>query len=351
MKLLKETIEEIKGLDKDSIERAKKRLDTRMKPMGSLGKLEKVAIQMAGITGSVFNRGDRRCHIVASSDNGVVEEGVSSCPVEYTRIVSEAIMSNIAAIGILCKSNNVELKLVDIGIKNSIPRKYPNLYNRNVSKGTKNFVIEPAMTREECIKAIEVGISLIEENSSDYDIFSNGEMGIANTTTSSAVLYTLDNGRDIDSVVGRGGGLSDEGLVKKKSIIVEAVKRYDLIGKDPIEILRHVGGLDIACMVGMYLGAARYRKAMLIDGFISVVAALVAMKIEPSTREYMIATHRSEEPGMKVALGMLDMEPMLDMDMRLGEGTGAVLAYPIIGGALEVIKGMKEVKEVYEIFN
>jgi nicotinate-nucleotide--dimethylbenzimidazole phosphoribosyltransferase len=203
------------------------------------------------------------------------------------------------------------------------------------------------MTTEECIRAIEVGISIIEENL-DYDIFSNGEMGIGNTTTSSAILYAL-SGESIDLVVGRGGGLSDKGLIKKKVIIKEAVERYNLFNEDPLEILRCVGGLDIACMVGIYLGCAANKKPILIDGFISSVAALVATKLNINTKGYIIATHKSEEPGMVVLSKILDKKTFLDMNMRLGEGTGAVLAYPIVTSAVEIMNRMKTPKEVYKI--
>lgn len=350
MQLLRETLKDIRGLDKDAEKKAGKRLDSRMKPTGSLGKLEDISVKIAGMTGNVFNRADRRCHIVASGDNGVVEEGVSSCPVEYTKIVSEAMLNKIAAIGILCDSMKADFKLVDIGIKDGIPRDYPNLYRKSVARGTKNLAVEPAMTMDECVKAVETGIELIGELKDSYDIFSNGEMGIANTTTSSAVLYAI-TGESLDDLVGRGGGLSDDGLVKKKAVVKDAVERYKLLKGDPLEILRHVGGLDIACMTGMYLGAARYRKPMLIDGFISGVAALMAYKINPHTRDYMIATHKSEEPGAKIILEELKLDAMLDMNMRLGEGTGAVLVYPIISGALDVMRNMKKVDEVYDLFS
>ena len=273
---------------------------------------------------------------MASADNGIVEEGVSSCPIEYTKIVSEAMLSKVAAIGILCDTLDVDFKLIDIGIAGEIDREYPNLYRKNIKKGT-----------NECIKAIEVGISIVEENL-DYDIFSNGEMGIGNTTTSSAILYAL-TGENLDLIVGRGGGLSDEGLMKKKKVIKEAVEKYGLFENDPIEILRCVGGLDIACMAGIYLGCAANSKPILIDGFISSVAALIAQNIVPETVDYMIATHKSEEPGMVVISKTLGRKTFLDMNMRLGEGTGAVLAYPIITSALEVMKRMKTPKEVYKI--
>lgn len=350
MKELKKIIGEIEGADKEAVKEAQEELDRKMKPNGSLGTLEDIAVKLAGISGFPVKKINKRCHIVASADNGVIEEGISSCPLEYTRIVSEAMLNRIAAIGLLTRTIGVDFNLVDIGIKDSIPRDYPNLYRKNVKKGTNNFYKEPAMTQEECVKAIMVGVELIKEKvEAGYDIFSNGEMGIGNTSTSSAVLYSFTKG-DIDKIVGRGGGLSDSGLVKKKKIIVESCEKYDTFNMEPIDVLAHVGGLDIACMVGMYIGAARYRKPMLVDGFISSVAALAACKIEPKIKDYIIATHMSEEPGMELVLKELGEEAFFNMKMRLGEGTGAVLAYPIIDCAIEVINGMKTPTAVYELF-
>lgn len=349
MNILEHTLNGIKGRDEKAVKGCERWLDSRMKPPGSLGVLEETAIKISGMTGSVFNEAKRRCHLIASADNGIVEEGVSSCPVEYTQIVSEAMLKRMAAIGILCNTVKADLKLVDVGIAGEIPRDYPNLLRKKVREGTQNFLKGPAMELKECIEAIEAGIETVVENAKEYDIFSNGEMGIGNTTTSSAVLYAFTKG-DIHDLVGRGGGLSDEGLEKKKRIIVEACEKYGAHGLEPIEVLASVGGLDIACMAGFYLGAALCRKPMLIDGFISSVAALVAYRIEPKTRDYMIATHMSEEPGMKIVMEELGLKPFLNMNMRLGEGTGAVLAYPMIEGALEIVKGMKSVEEVYTIF-
>ena len=347
MGLYRATLNKIKPLDVEVVIEAKKILDGKMKPIGSLGKLEDLAIQISGITGKLDNKILKKLHIVASADNGIAEEGVSSCPIEYTKIVSEAMLCKVAAIGILCDTLDVDFKLVDIGICGDIKREYPNLYRKKIKNGTNNFVKQPAMTYKECIEAIEIGISMIEENL-NYHIFSNGEMGIGNTTTSSAILYAM-TGEDLDLIVGRGGGLSDEGLVRKKQIIKDAIDKYKLFESNPIEILRSVGGLDIACMVGIYLGCAANSKPILIDGFISSVAALVAQKIKSSTADYMIATHSSEEPGMAVLSRTLGKKPFLDMNMRLGEGTGAILAYPIVVSALEVMNRMKTPTEVYKI--
>lgn len=345
-----ETLLEIKRADSECSEKARKWLDSRMKPVESLGFLEKLAIKIAGITGKEFYEIGKTAHIVASSDNGVVEEGVSSCPVEYTRIVSEAMLSEMAAIGILCKSLGIDLKVVDVGIASDLKGKYNNFIDRKISYGSRNFFKEPAMTREQCIAAIEVGIGLIEELAPEYDLFSNGEMGIGNTTTSSAILYAL-TGEPIDKIVGRGGGLSDAALDRKKRIIVESVGKYGLFNAEPIEVLATVGGYDIACMVGMYLGAARMRKPMIVDGFISAIAALAAVKLAPEIEGYLIASHISEEPGMRVIIDLLKLDAPLHMNMRLGEGTGAVFVHGMARCSTEILRNMKTRDEVYKLFN
>ncbi len=345
---LEKQLQEIEEVDYKAIEKAKNWLNSRMKPEGSLGYLENLAIKIAGITGDEFYKIEKSLHIVASADNGIVEEGVSSCPIEYTRVVSEAMLNGFAAIGILCKNLNVDLKLVDVGIAEKIKREYPNFYDKNVARGSKNFIYEPALGLENTLKAIAVGIELIEENKEKYSIFSNGEMGIGNTTTSSAVLYSLTKG-DIDEIVGRGGGLSDSNLEKKKRLIKENCEKYNTFEKTPIEVLSIVGGYDIACMVGMYIGAAKIKKPMLIDGFISSVAALLAVKIEPKIKGYIIGTHMSEEPGMKLVFNELGLDAPLQMGMRLGEGTGAVFAHPMAKCAMEIMRTMKTKDEVYKI--
>lgn len=349
-KELKEYLGVLESVDKEAILLATEELNKKMKPEGSLGVLEKISKKMAGIYGYPLKKLEKKCHIVAAADNGVIEEGISSCPIEYTRIVSEAMLNKIAAIGLLSNRLGVEFNLIDIGIKDPIPREYTNLYNKNIKKGTNNFYKEPAMTREECLKAIKVGIDIIKDKSDkEIVVFSNGEMGIGNTSTSSAILYSFTKG-DIDEIVGRGGGLSDSGLLKKKTVIKEACEKYNTFDMDPIDVVAYVGGLDIACMVGMYLGAVKYRKLMLVDGFISAVAALVAYRIEPLVKDFILVTHMSEEPGMKIVLKELEEKAFLNMEMRLGEGTGAVLVYPMIECAIDIINGMKTPVAVYELF-
>ena len=343
-------INEIKAVDSEAIKKAQIELDRKMKPKNSLGVLEDICKKLAGIYAYPLKKLEKKCHIVATADNGVIEEGVSSCPIEYTPIVSEAMLNKIACIGIFTKTLGVELNVVDIGMKNDIKRDYPNLIHRKIKRGTNNFYREKAMSIDECLKAIYVGIDLINEKSKEYDIFSNGEMGIANTTTSSALLYSITR-KNIDDVVGRGGGLSDEGLNKKKKIIVEACEKYNTFEMDIVEMLAAVGGFDLACMVGMYIGVALNKKLMLVDGFISSVAALLACSLNKNIQDYLLFTHKSEEPGVNIILDYLKEKTFLNMNMRLGEGTGAVLAYPIIDCAIEMINTMKSPEEVYNLFN
>ena len=340
----------IKAIDNEAIKKAQIELDRKMKPKNSLGVLEDICKKLAGIYAYPLKKLNKKCHIVATADNGVIEEGVSSCPIEYTPIVSEAMLNQIACIGIFTKTLGIDLNIVDIGMKNDIKRDYPNLIHRKIKRGTNNFYREKAMSIDECLKAIYVGIDLINEKSKEYDIFSNGEMGIANTTTSSALLYSITR-KNIDDVVGRGGGLSDEGLNKKKKIIVEACEKYNTFEMDIVEMLAAVGGFDLACMVGMYIGVALNKKLMLVDGFISSVAALLACSLNKNIQDYLLFTHKSEEPGVNIILDYLKEKTFLNMNMRLGEGTGAVLAYPIIDCAIEMINTMKSPEEVYNLFN
>ncbi len=350
MKRLEESLKEITVLNKNSMNKCQKVWNSKMKPLGSLGVMEDIVLKLAGIFEDSFeNIKTKGCHIVASADNGIVDEGVSSCPVEYTRIVSEAMLNNVAAIGIMCNTLGIDLKVVDTGMKTTIERRYPNLYHMKVMAGTDNFYKNPAMNIEQAVEAIENGILMMEDLEYDYDIFSTGEMGIGNTTTSSAILYSLTKS-SIEDVVGRGGGLSDESLTTKKKIIFESCVKYNTFQLDTLEVLASVGGLDIAFLTGLYIGAAKCRKLILVDGFISSIAALVACRLNPLIKDYLLLTHMSEEPGMELVLKELGEEAFFNMKMRLGEGTGAVLAYPIIDCAIEVINGMKTPTAVYELF-
>ncbi len=351
MKRLQESLRDITFLNKNSKRECKERLDSKMKPQGSLGVLEEIAEQLAGILPNMIKRVKRKgCHIVAVADNGVAEEeNISPCPLEYTRLVAEEMVSGFAPIGIFCRNLNIDLKVIDVGMKKSIPRRYPNFYISKVVNGSKNFRKEPALSLNEVIDTIENGIFTIEELEEEYDIFSTGEMGIGNTTTSSAVLYSLTR-CSLEEAVGRGSGANDEVFNTKKKIIFESCIKYNTFQMGPIEVLSCVGGLDIAFLVGLYIGAAKCRKLILVDGFISAVAALVACRLNPIIKNYILVTHLSEEPGMKLILKELGKEAFLHLKMRLGEGTGAVFAYPMIWSAVDICEEMKTPKEIYGMF-
>lgn len=350
MKRFQESLRDVTFLNKNSKRECKEILDSKMKPIGSLGILEEIAEQLSGILPYDIKKIKRKgCHIVAVSDNGIVEENISPCPPEYTRLVAEEMVNNLAPIGIFCQNLGVDLKVIDVGMKKSLPRKYPNFFISKVVNGSKNFRKEPALTINQVIDTIENGIFTIEELEEEYDVFSTGEMGIGNTTTSSAVLYSLTR-CSLDEAVGRGSGLNDEELSNKKKIIFESCIGYNTFQMTPTEILSYVGGLDLAFMVGLYIGCAKCRKLILVDGFISAVAALVACRLNPIIKNYLLFTHMSEEPGMQVVIKELGKEPFLKMKMRLGEGTGAIFAYPMVWGAVDIYEKMKTPKEVYKLF-
>ena len=350
MKRLEESLKEITALNRNSINRCREIWKSKMKPIKSLGVMEDIVLKLSGIFDYELNDIKLKgCHIVAAADNGIVEEGVASCPQEYTKLVSEAMVNNIAAIGIMCENIGVDLKVVDVGIKTDIETSYPNLYKMKVMYGTNNFYKNMAMSLEQTIATIENGIIFIEELDDKYDIFSTGEMGIGNTTTSSAVLYSLTM-ESVENIVGEGSGLTYEKLCRKKKTIFESCIKYNTFQLETLEILASVGGLDIAFLVGLYIGAAKMKKLILVDGFISSVAAFVACKFNPLIKDYLLVTHMSEEPGMKFVIERLGLKPFLNMNMRLGEGTGAVLAYPVISSAVKVYKKMKTPEEIYQMF-
>ena len=225
--------------------------------------------------------------------------------------------------------------VVDLGLETDVPSE--GIINRKIRRGTPNFVNEPAMTREEAIRAIEIGIEVTQQAIDDgYQLIGTGEVGIANTTTSSAVLYAMTN-ESLDLVVGRGAGLTDDALQRKKDVVRKGVEKHQPDPNDPFDILSKVGGYDIAGMAGTFLGAASRRTPVVIDGFISGVAALIACKLCPEAKSYMIPSHGSAEPGAAIVLRELGMEPMLLMNMRLGEGTGAALAFHLIDAAMYMI--------------
>lgn len=386
-KLLFDTIKKIKPLDKNRMEEKEKELNFLLKTPKGLGKLEKLAIRLEGIDKNY--KPDKKMVLVMAADNGVEQEKVSKSKRVITQYVVEAMLNGKSSINALGMVYNADVKVVDLGIDESSDIKneinLSGIIEKKIIKsGTNNIAKEAAMTYEQAVKAIETGIEMVDEFVKDgYNLFATGEMGIGNTTTSSAVLKVLTD-LPIDEIVGYGSGIDDKTLEHKKNVVKKAIQVNGLLDffeksknaegkknirkeqgnmdfenkinfenfkteesqKSIINVLAKVGGLDIAGMAGTYLGCAKNRVPVVIDGFISAVSALISYKICPVSREFMIASHLSEEPGMKYIMKELNLEPMLFMNMKLGEGTGAVMMFPVIEGACNITKVVREYPDV-----
>ena len=323
---LQEAVSNIEPLDQKAMVIAQKRWDSIAKPLHSLGKLETLLTQVAGITGNADIDLSKRGLVAMCADNGVVEEGVTQTGQEVTAIVAENFLRYDTSVGVMCKQNHAEIFPVDMGMVTDTKVRT----DHKVAYGTQNMTKGPAMTREQAIKGIEAGIAMVEElKAQGYRLFATGEMGIGNTTTSSAVASVL-LGQPVETMTGRGAGLSSDGLTRKIQAIKKAIDLNKPDAKDSIDVLAKVGGLDIAGMAGVYLGGAALQIPVLIDGFISGVAALVAARICPEAADYMIASHVSKEPAAHLVLDELGKEAVLHADMCLGEGTGAIALCPFL---------------------
>ncbi len=344
MEKLRETVARIVPPDVRAMAWAQRRLDDLTKPPGSLGVLEKMARQIAGITGQPRPALPEKTCILMAGDHGVTEEGVSSYPSEVTAQMVLNFLAGGAAMSVLARHAGARLVVVDVGVKSDLPQ-HPLLLGRKVAHGTANMALGPAMTREQAVAALEVGIGVAEECIRDgAGILGTGEMGIGNTTPSTAIV-ALYRGCNVAEVCGRGTGLNSEQLKRKISVIEKALAVNRPDPGDPLDVLAKVGGLEIAALAGVMLAAAAGRVPVVVDGFISGAAALIAAAIAPVCREYMIASHLSEEPGHKMMLELLGLEPCLHMNMRLGEGTGAALAMLLIDGAIKIINEMATFSE------
>lgn len=344
MELFINTLKGIKPLNEEAKNKAKERLDNLIKPLGSLGRLEDIAIQISGITGEINNKFYKKCNIIMAADNGVWEEGVSSCPQSITAMQTLNFTKGLAAINVLSRHASMDVRIVDIGVNSDINN--PLVIDRKIRKGTWNMSKGKAMTRDEAIKAIEVGIEVVKKLVEDgYSILGTGEMGICNTATSSAIVMSF-TGCSSEIAVGKGAGLTEDGYINKKNTIEKAIEINKPDSKDPLDVLSKVGGFDIAGLVGCYIGAAYYRVPIIIDGFISAAAALVAYKLNPLTRNFMVPSHYSKEPGFKIIMDELNLSPIFNLDMRLGEGTGCPLAFNIIEASTKIISEMATFEEV-----
>ncbi len=338
---LEQVIRQIRPLDEHAMEQAKKQWNSIAKPLHSLGKLEEHIIRIAGITGDPDVKTEEKALIVMCADNGVVEEGVTQTGQEVTAIVAENFLSGETSAAIMCKKAGARILPIDIGMagKTKVP-------DHKVACGTRNFAKEPAMTREEALQSILTGVRIVEEQKkAGVALLATGEMGIGNTTTSSAVLAALLQ-IDPEKVTGRGAGLTSAGLLRKIQVIRQALALHKPDANDPVDVLAKVGGFDIGGLAGVYLGAAKMRLPVLIDGFISGTAALLACMLCPEAKEYMIASHKSKEPGMQILLKALGLSASLDCDMCLGEGTGAVAFFPVLDMAAAVYRQMSTFADI-----
>jgi nicotinate-nucleotide--dimethylbenzimidazole phosphoribosyltransferase len=324
--------------------RARAHLDVLTKPLGSLGMLEDIAAQMVSIRQRNFAEPLRKSVYVFAADHGVTVEGVSAYPREVTRQMVLNFLAQGAAVNVLGKLHHVEINVVDVGVDADFDA-VDGLLNYKVRKGTRNMLQEAAMDDAELAQAIEVGSKLAADaKAKGKSLLAVGEMGIGNTTAASAITAALTN-TPVALVTGRGTGL-DMGAQARKGQIIEAVvqRHFGTIGigstSDPLDVLRCVGGLEIAAMAGMILSAARDGIAVVADGFISTAAAAIAFAIEPRVQGYLFAGHQSEEPGHRMLLEYIGLKPILSLNMRLGEGTGAVLAMPIIESAMALYNEM-----------
>ena len=322
-------------LDAAAMAAARKRQAQLAKPPGSLGRLEDLSVQLAGITGKVHNQIVKKHLLVFAADNGVVAEGVTSAPQSVTLLQTVNLTRHKTGASTLCRHFGCEITVCDVGVNAEIQE--PKVLNRKIAYGTQNIAHGPAMKREQALQAIRTGFALAQ--ATNADVIGIGEMGIGNTTTSAAVLSVLLNA-DVDAVTGRGGGITAESFQTKKQVIKTAIAINRPDKDDVVDVLSKVGGFDLAAMCGAFLGCAAKRCPVVIDGFISAVAALCAYKLCPLAVQYFIPSHASYEIGYKLAMDVMGLQPIFLLGMRLGEGSGCPLAFEVLRAACSIINDM-----------
>ena len=332
---LKSLLEKITPADENAMEAARTRQMQLAKPPESLGRLEELSIQLAGITGKVHNTVEKPHLLVFAADNGVVEEGVSSAPQSVTLMQTINLTRAKTGASTLCREFGVGITVTDVGVNAEI--RDPLVVNRKIAFGTNNMVKGSAMTRQQALTAILTGAETAMQT--EADALGIGEMGIGNTTTSSAVLSVLLDA-EVEAVTGRGGGITDEAFQVKKAVIKRAIALNQPDKNDVVDVLSKVGGFDLAAMCGGFLGAAATKRPVVIDGVISAVAALCAVKLNPLVRHYLIPSHASFEIGYKLAMEAMALQPIFLLGMRLGEGSGCPLAFQVLKAACAIINKM-----------
>lgn len=329
--------------DRDAMNAALSRQDSLAKPPHSLGKLEDITVKMAGMTGKLYNPVNCRRVIIFASDNGIVAEGVASCPQSVTLSQTINFTRGLTGVAVLAKHFNSDLDVIDVGINADF--RQSGVRDQKIAHGTRDFAREHAMTRTQAERALEIGIEAIRRAVDEgIQIIGVGEMGIGNTSTSSAVLSTL-LGMPASQTVSRGAGINDEAFARKIALIDGAIARWQPDPADPLDVLAKVGGFDLAAMCGAYIGAASLRVPVVIDGFISAVAALCAFRMNPRCADVMIPSHASAEKGYRLAMEAMNLAPMLLLNMRLGEGSGCPIAFEVVAAAQSVLRNMATFEE------
>lgn len=343
MEELKKLLSSIENLDREAMSRCRDYIDHLSKPIGSLGVLEDIVIKLSGIKGEQVKEIKKKNIVIMCADNGIQESGVSSCPREVTASVTENFVKGTTGVCILSKYYNSDTTIVDIGVDKDFNN--PKIINRKIRYGTSNMSKGPAMTREEAIKAIKTGIEIVRDlKVQGYDLIGTGEMGVGNTATSAAIISVF-SGIDSDLIVGKGSGLTEDGLSHKKDMVKKSIEVNRPKKEDAIDVLSKVGGFDIAGLCGVFLGGAIYRIPVVIDGLISSAAAICAKELNPKASDYMFASHLSAEPGARYAMKALELEPMFNLGMRLGEGSGCPIAFGIMESAVFTMNKMDSFNE------
>jgi nicotinate-nucleotide--dimethylbenzimidazole phosphoribosyltransferase len=339
MKKINEVIRKIGELDYSLMNKAQERLDNLTKPQGSMGRMEELAKLVVGIAKKERPILKNKVIFTLAGDHGVTEEGVSAYPKEVTPQMVYNFLRGGAGINVLANHVGARVIVVDAGVAVDL-ESHPELVIKKINYGTKNMTKGPAMTREEAIKSIEAGIEVFEDEfKKEIDIIGTGDMGIGNTTPSSAIAAVF-TGKPVGDVTGRGTGINDSGLKNKVEVIKRALEINKANPKDPIDVLSKVGGFEIGGLAGIILTASSRRTPVVIDGFISGAAALIAYHLEPKVKDFLIASHCSVERGHKIILDHIGLKPILDLELRLGEGTGAALAMGIIDAGVRIMTEM-----------
>ncbi len=341
---IQQTLSAITPQDSEARRQAFARLDALTKPVGSLGRLEEIAAQYVGMTGRVSPAPLNPIVFTLAADHGVAAEGVSAYPQSVTAQMVKNFVRNGAAVNVLARHAGAAVRVVDMGVADELDG-LSGFVNHKIAYGTNNFIKEPAMSREQACRSIRIGIDLAKHACAEgNNLLAVGEMGIGNTTASAAVVSVL-TGRSVESVTGRGTGVDEQRLHHKIGVIEQALSLHRPSPSDALDVLAKVGGFEIGGMAGIILGAAACKAPVALDGFITGASALIAVALQPRCREYLMASHTSQEPGHRIALDHLQLEPLLDLRLRLGEGTGACLAISLIRAALNIYTNMATFEE------